>query len=84
MMPNQSAAFKQIPAYLADMAPGDLEFGGLSDEQRERVYTTSHPQYLGSRIWTSVLTDEDGEQLRVVFLDYHEDGTVVYWGTFDV
>lgn len=84
MTPNQAAAFKQIPSHLADMAPSDLEFFSGSDEQREKVYSNCHPGFRDCRLWSSVLTDEDGEQLIAVFLDYYEDGTCQYWGTLDI
>ena len=84
MSPNQAAALKQIPAHLADMAPSSLEIFSGSDEQREQIYSKCHPGVRDCRLWESVLTDEDGEQLLAVFLDYYEDGTCQYWGTFDI
>lgn len=83
MSPNQAAAFKQIPSYLADMAPGALEIFSGSDEQREQVYSHCHPGFRDCRLWQSIMTDEDGYKLIAVFLDYYEDGTCQYWGTLD-
>ena len=74
----------QIPAYLWDMAPGELEPFFGTHEQVEKVWASCHKSYYGCRLWQSVLTDEDGEKLVAIFLDYEENGNLVYWGTFDI
>ena len=74
----------QIPAYLWHMAPGELEPFSGSTEQIEQAWATVHKSYFGCRLWQSVLTDEDGEQLVAVFLDYHENGDLNYCQTFEI
>lgn len=81
---QNAAILAQIPAYLWDMVPGELQPFSGSSEQTEKVWSTCHKSYHGCRLWESTLTDEDGEQLLAVFLDAHEDGNLLYWGTFDI
>jgi hypothetical protein len=81
---QEQAALEQIPAYLCSMIPSDLQPFTGCDEWREKVYSTCHKSYRDCRLWEVTLTDEDGEKLLAVFLDYYEDGTLRYWGTFDV